>query len=46
MSVVVGGVFDVYDVPGVTIVTLQKVVLSYQFLVVSVMLSLKNGTEY
>jgi hypothetical protein len=46
MSVVVGGVFDVYDVLGVTISTLQKVVLNYQFLVLNIMLSLKKGAEY
>jgi hypothetical protein len=46
MSVVVGGVFDVYDVSGITIFILQKVVLSCQFLVVNIVLSLRNGAEY
>jgi hypothetical protein len=46
MSVVVGGVFDICDVSGVTIFTVQKVVLSCQFLVVNIMLSVRNGAEY
>ena len=46
MSVVVGGVFEVYNVSGVTIFTLQKVVLSCQFLVVNIVLSLRDGVEY
>lgn len=46
MSVVVGGVFDVNGVSGVTIFTLQKVVFSCQFLVVNITLSLRDGAEY
>jgi hypothetical protein len=42
MSVVVGGVFDVYDVSGVTIFTPQKVVLSCQLLVVNIPPTLRN----